>query len=204
MNVGVWNILDLIEDYGDEFVGALISDFSTVIERDGQKKPLNPDIEVFLKKNAVQFAKEKKSITYIVGDKDDGSLLGYFTLTHKAIEIPADGLSKSTVRTIEKYSRINPGSNSYTISAFLIAQFGKNYAVDGGKRITGNELMALCAKELSEIRYRIGGSFEYLDCEADASLIRFYQDQQNFRLFGERISENDGKRYLQYMKFLKS
>ena len=144
MNVGVWNILDLIEDYGDEFVGALISDFSTVIERDGQKKPLNPDIEVFLKKNAVQFAKEKKSITYIVGDKDDGSLLGYFTLTHKAIEIPADGLSKSTVRTIEKYSRINPGSNSYTISAFLIAQFGKNYAVDGGKRITGNELMASC------------------------------------------------------------
>ena len=113
MNVGVWNILDLIEDYGDEFVGALISDFSTVIERDGQKKPLNPDIEVFLKKNAVQFAKEKKSITYIVGDKDDGSLLGYFTLTHKAIEIPADGLSKSTVHTIEKYSRINPGSNSW-------------------------------------------------------------------------------------------
>ncbi len=51
---------------------------------------------------------------------------------------------------------------------------------------------------------RIGGSVEYLDCEADASLIRFYQDQQNFRLFGERISENDGKRYLQYMKFLKS
>ena len=204
MNIGVWNILDLVEDFGDVSVSALISDFSTDIERDGRQTTLNPDIEVFLKKNAVQFAKEKKSITYIVGDKDDGSLLGYFTLAHKAIEIPADGLSRSTLRTIEKHSRRNKETNSFTVSAFLIAQFGKNYAVDHGKRISGNELMALCVKELSEIRHRIGGSIEYLDCEADASLIRFYQDQQHFRLFGERISDNDGKRYLQYMKFLKS
>lgn len=90
------------------------------------------------------------------------------------------------------------------VSAFLLAQFGKNYGIDEEKQISGNKLMELCVKELSEIRYRIGGSLEYLDCEADASLIRFYQDQQNFNLFGERISENDGKRYLQYMKFLKS
>ena len=47
MNVGVWNILDLVEDYGDDFVNALISDFSTDVERDGQQKTLNPDIEVF-------------------------------------------------------------------------------------------------------------------------------------------------------------
>ena len=42
----------------------------------------------------------------------------------------------------------------------------------------------------------------YLDCEANAGLIYFYKKKQNFRLFGERISEKDGKRYLQYMKFL--
>ena len=204
MNIGVWNILDLIEAFGEEHVQAFISDFSTGIEKAGERKTLNPDIEVFLKNNAIQFAKEKKSVTYIVGDKDDGAFLGYFTLTHKPIEIPADGLSKSTIRKIEKHSQLNEMTNAYTVSAFLIAQFGKNYNVDGGHRISGNELMALCVKELSEIRYRIGGNIEYLDCEADANLIRFYQDQQQFSLFGERISNNDGKRYLQYMKFLKS
>ena len=41
---------------------------------------------------------------------------------------------------------------------------------------------------------------EYLDCEADAKLINFYEGE-DFRLFGERISEKDGKRNLQYMKF---
>ena len=35
--------------------------------------------------------------------------------------------------------------------------------------------MDLCSRELSEIRYRIGGNVVYLDCEPDANLIRFYQ-----------------------------
>ena len=36
-----------------------------------------------IKVNAIQFALEKKSITYIVGDEEDGAVLGYFTITHK-------------------------------------------------------------------------------------------------------------------------
>ena len=204
MNFVVWNLLDFINRYGEDHVNSFIATFSTRIGTGENSKHLNPEIDKFLLKNAIQFSKERKSITYLVGDKDDGSLLGYFTLTHKAIDIPALGLSNSMIRKIEKHSRLNPATNTYAISAFLIAQFGKNYAVDQGARISGDELMALCVKELSEIRYRIGGNVEYLGCEADARLIRFYQERHNFTLFGERISENDGKRYLQYMKFLKS
>ncbi len=63
MNIGVWNILDLVDDYGEEYVNAFISDFTTGIKKEGKTKNLNPDIEVFLRKDAVQFAKEKKSIT---------------------------------------------------------------------------------------------------------------------------------------------
>ncbi len=91
---------------------------------------------------------------------------------------------------------------TYSVSAFLIAQFGKNYSVENGKRITGDQLMKLCLKELSEIRYRVGGGLVYLDCEADVCLIDFYQNKQNFRLFGERNSEKDNKRYLQYIKYI--
>ena len=198
MNAVALNILDVIECSGSDAVQTIISGFSTR----KLEQTLNPDIEEFLKKNAIQFAKEKKSVTYLVTDEDDGALLGYFTLAHKAIEIPTAGLSNTVIKKIEKYAQLNEELGVYTVSAFLIAQFGKNYAVDDGKRITGNELMRLCNKELFDVQHRVGGGLEYLDCEADAKLIDFYQDQQHFRLFGERISTKDGKRYLQYMKFI--
>ena len=105
------------------------------------------------------------------------------------------------IRKLEKHAKLNETTNCYSIAAFLIAQFGKNYGIDQGKRISGSELIKICEKELSEIRYRIGGNVVYLDCEADAKLLNFYE-KEGFRLFGERISEKDGKRYLQYMKFL--
>ena len=40
MNIGVWNVLDLVEEYGDELVNALISDFTTDIEKKGCQKTL--------------------------------------------------------------------------------------------------------------------------------------------------------------------
>ena len=203
MSVAVWNILDIDEEAGEEGVNALISDFTTKrMNEEGIPEALNPDIEEFLKHNALQFAREKKSITYLVCDEDDGSLLGYFTITHKAVEVPPDGLSKTYIRKVERYAQLHKALHSYIVSGFLIAQFGKNYGVDGGNRISGSELMRFCNKELFELQHRLGGGLVYLDCEAHAGLIDFYEKKQNFRLFGERISDNDRKRYLQYMKFL--
>lgn len=201
MSVIVYNILDLVANQGEDNVLSLVSGFSTKSQRDGEEKTLNPDIEHFLKVNAIQFAKEKKSITYLVCDEDDGSILGYFTIAHKAIEVPPAGLSKSSRKKIDRFAQYDEQLDAYIVSAFLIAQFGKNYQVDNGKRITGDELMSLATDELCEIQHRVGGGIKYLDCEADAKLIRFYQDKQNFHLFGERISQKDGKRYLQFLKF---
>ena len=64
MTIGVWNILDLVDNFGDDYVYELISDFSTKFEKDGQILDLNSDIELFLKKNSVQFASvcERKEI----------------------------------------------------------------------------------------------------------------------------------------------
>lgn len=193
------NILDMIENSGLEMTNAVISGFSTQKTKDSE--PLNPDIENFLKKNAIQFSREKKSITYLVMDEDNGFLLGFFSLAHKPIEIPPVGMSKTKIRTIEKYARLHKILNAYDVSAFLIAQFGKNYAVAEDKRISGNDLMQIVNCELAEIQHRIGGGVKYLDCEADAKLIHFYQKEQGFTLYGERLSETDGKRYLQYLKF---
>jgi len=195
----VINILDLVEEIGIEATDAILADFSTCPS--GSEKSLNEDIEVFLKKNSIQFAREKKSVTYLVVDEDDGSLLGYFTIAHKAIEVPASGFSKTKIRTQERYAQLHKEINAYLVSVFLIAQFGKNYGVDDGKRITGDELMKMVSRELCDIQRRVGGGLKYLDCEADVKLMDFYQNKQKFQLCGERISEKDGKRYLQYLKF---
>lgn len=195
----VWNILDLLKKYGDEAVSEFVSDFSCEKMMDGELRNLNPDIEHFIKVNAIQFARQKKSVTYIVGDSDDGAILGYFTIAHKSVNISAAGLSKTTLKKMSRYAEFNEQTNSYPVSGFLIAQFGKNYAVEGGKRITGKELMDLTQTELLELQHRAGGGNEYLDCLCDAQLINFYESE-GFQLFGERTSR-DGKNYLQYMKF---
>lgn len=201
MTVNSWNILDLISSVGEETVNMMLEAFSCVKSVEGEDVNLNPDIERFLKENAIQFAKEKKSITYLVADEEAGEILGYFTLAHKAVVITAEGFSKTMKKRISRYAVLNEESNTFTVSGFLIAQLGKNYAVEGGNLIKGTELMHLAQNELLELQHRAGGGLVYLDCEADARLIRFYENE-GFRLFGERISQNDGKRYLQYMKFI--
>lgn len=61
--------------------------------------------------------------------------------------------------------------------------------------------MAAAMDQLQEAQDMVDGTIVYLDCEADANLIRFYEGQ-HFTLFGERISEKDRKRYLQYFTFV--
>lgn len=193
----------MLADNQEQIVCEYVDTFSCVRkDSDGNAVSLNPDIERFLKRDAVQFAKIKTAVTYLVFDLDDGALLGYFTLAHKPLTIPAQGLSRKIKDKIKRFSSIDENGGAYLVSAFLLAQFGKNYAVDNGERLKGDRLMSVVFDYLTDAQNMVGGTIVYLDCEADAKLIRFYQDQQNFTLFGERISDSDGKRYLQYLKFI--
>lgn len=99
-------------------------------------------------------------------------------------------------------ARRDDETDTYTISAFLLAQFGKNYSVDDGKRIRGSELMDCAMDVLIDIQHRIGGSVVYLDAEDRPKLISFYEKKVGFKRFGERYSDGDGVRYLQYMRLL--
>lgn len=117
-----------MEEVGLQATEKVIADFST--RRVSENTSLNPDIEIFLKKNAIQFAREKKSVTNLVCDEGDGSLLGYFTIAHKAMKYQNYGLSNTTIRKIERYARLQKEIGAYIVSVFLIAQFGKNYSVD--------------------------------------------------------------------------
>ena len=201
MNLSISSVRSMLATDQEELVKAYISTYSSTVEQeDGTVKSLNPDIERFLNEDAIQFAKMKTAVTYLALDREDGALLGYFALAHKPLEIPADGLTRKLKDKIRRFSTLDEATNTYTVSAFLIGQFGKNYAVEKGGRISGADLMTAAIEQLQEAQEKIGGTIVYLDCEADAKLIRFYESQ-NFTLFGERISA-DGKRYLQYLRFV--
>ena len=85
-------------------------------------------------------------------------------------------------------------------SAFLLAQFGKNYGVDDGIRISGSELMQLATDILVHIQHQIGGGIVYLDCEDKPELVSFYTEQ-NFKRFDDRFSSEDDQKYIQFMRF---
>ncbi|MCC8045087.1 MAG: GNAT family acetyltransferase [Clostridiales bacterium] len=190
------NIQDMLMAIGEEAVITILSDFSC---------PLNKGVEKFVQKEAIDFARRKLSVTYLVlkKDKDNRSVLaGIFSLTHKAVIVGSDSMSKTTKRKLNRFASFNSESGKYNVSAFLIAQFGKNYGIDQSLSIRGSELMKLTMDVLEDAQYRIGGGIIYLDCEDVDKVLNFYQNEYNrFVLFGDRVSQVDGKRYLQMIKF---
>lgn len=191
-NFQIMNILDVLEYDGEEKLKERLSVFSC---------PLNAEIDYFLKVNALNFAKRKLSITYLVFDENDGQIAGYFTLAHKAIEIKNDHISNTVRRKISSHARLDSDTNSFTASAFLLAQIGKNYGVDNGKRMTGEELIGYAEDVMADIQHRIGGGIIYLDCEDKQILKDFYINRSHYKIFGERFSASDNVRYLQMIRF---
>ena len=191
MNKQVNNILDELELRGEEALKKKLSSFSC---------PINPKIENFLRNRSIDFARRKISITYTVNDLDDGQILGFFALTHKAILIPSAGLSSTSRKKLERFARLDRATGEYMASAFLIAQLGKNYGVDDGRRITGSDLMRTANDILVNIQHQIGGGVIYLDSEDIDTLKQFYSSMK-FQQFGDRFSEEEAQKYIQYMRF---
>ena len=194
MSLAIENIIDIMDYEGEEELELILSEFIC------QK---NDEIQTFLKDKAIEFAKKKLSITYLVNDSETGDLLGYFTLAHKVLEVPALGLSNTVRRKMSRYSTLDNRNESYMVSAFLLAQFGKNYSVDEERRVSGAELMDCVDEVLKRIQHQIGGAIVYLDCEDEEKLITFYSDVAGYKQISERISERDQTKYLQFYKFIK-
>ena len=192
MSPVVFNILDLIDLGGSDVIEHKLATFSS---------PKNPEIEDFIHNKAINFATGKLSITYLVNDDDTGNILGYFTLTHKSIIINGDNLSATSRKKLARYSpRMDASTGNYMASSFLLAQFGKNYALDEADRIDGADLMKLATDVLVNIQRQIGGGIVYLDCEDKPQLTSFYKGQ-NFKEFDDRFSPEDNQKYVQFMRF---
>lgn len=190
----VIHILDLLRTIGEDSTISFLSRFSC---------PQNSEIEDFIHYKAIDFARRKLSMTHLVVDNSNGKFVGYFTLAHKPILVKSDALSKTAIKNISRFAKYDDKVNAYVLSAFLIAQIGKNYSIDVSERISGNVLMNLAYNTLFDVQHQIGGGVAFLECEDIQKLLDFYTREPNlFRVFGERLSENDGMKYIQLLRFI--
>ncbi len=160
----------------DESLKELLSEFSC------QK---NPEVEHFLLHNAIEFTKKDQSVTYLVFNKEDASLVGYYSLALKPFSIRTSVLSKTSAKKLSRGSVHDKDSESYTAAAYLIAQLGKNYALPKSKQISGINLLRFALKTIVNLKYSIGGVIEFLECEDNEFLLNFYKEN-HFKPFETR------------------
>lgn len=185
-------IPEFIELTNEESVRQMLSEFSC---------EKNKEIEDFVRNKALDFSKRKITITHLLLD-EESNLSAIYALTHKAISINGNLLSQSIIKKLRKYALPEPNSNNFLVSAFLIAQFGKNSSNFVKNQKIGNEIMQSVFEFIKNIQNQIGGRIIYLECEDRKELINFYtNDKNNFSIFGERFSE-DGILYKQLLKIL--
>ena len=170
-------------ELGEDELLQILSEFSC---------PMNPDVERFLKHSSIEFTKKNQSVTYLVFSVADGKLLGYFTLALKPLTVRGETVSNTVKRKLLRISELDKKSDTYTMSAYLIAQLGKNYSEDDGKMITGAELLELAWDKIKATQYMFGGMVTFLEAENEEKLLSFYRENR-FSQFDTRqtISDTD-------------
>lgn len=166
---------------GEERLIQILSDFSC---------PKNPDVERFLKQNSIEFTKKNQSVTYLVFSTEDFKLLGYFTIALKPLTVRGETVSNTTKKKLLRVSELDKKSDTYTMSAYLIAQLGKNYKDGRNSKITGKDLVELAWIVIEEMQYMGGGMVTFLEAENEEKLLSFYRGNR-FSQFDTRQTASD-------------
>lgn len=91
INIREYLALGTDEEVGEPALVRMLSDFSC---------PKNPDVEYFLKKNAIEFTKKNQSVTYLVFSNDEGELIGYFSIALKPLTVRGETVSNTVKRKL--------------------------------------------------------------------------------------------------------
>ena len=193
VNIREYLALGNDEEAGEPALVELLSGFSS---------PKNKDVERFLKKSAIEFTKKNQSVTYLVVSAEDVRLLGYFTLALKPLTVRGETVSNTMKRKLLRISELDEKSDTYTMSAYLIAQLGKNFSESGGTEITGAELLKLAWDKIKEIQYLGGGVVTFLEAENEEKLLSFYRDNR-FSQFDTRQTASDTDESLELVQLLR-
>lgn len=180
-DITVFNIREYLsgkndKDLGEEALRGILSEFSC---------EKNSDVERFLKQQSIEFTKKNQSVTYLVFSNEDAALVGYFTLAIKSISVDASGFSNTMKRKIARVSELDETNGTYTLSAYLVAQLGKNFANGLNEKVTGEQLLQAAFDTIKELQYMAGGMVIFLEAENEEKLIEFYE-KKGFKRFSTK------------------
>ena len=193
--LSVWRIDKFAKTVGEAVLSSTLSSFAV---------PLNSEVEDFIRKKALQATKLKSSISYLVIDEDLADVVGYFTLLVKPFTIQAASLSSKNRRLIARFAEENTEAGDYTASVYLIAQIGKNYAIDEPLQISGGDLLNMALDKLRAAQDLVGGKLVLVEREADrAKLLEFY-NANGFKSWNGRYDKKDQVQYDQMIRVLES
>ena len=193
VNIREYLALGNDEEVGEPALVELLSGFSS---------PKNKDVERFLKKSAIEFTKKNQSVTYLVVSAEDVRLLGYFTLALKPLTVRGETVSNTVKKKLLRVSEWDEKSDTYTMSAYLIAQLGKNFTNGADQKITGEELLALAWDKIKEIQYLGGGVVTFLEAENEEKLLSFYRNNR-FSQFDTRQTASDAEESHELVQLLR-
>ena len=195
-NFTIFKIREYLQDngIGEADLNQLLSDFSC---------PLNLDVERFLKQSAIEFTKKNQSVTYLVFS-DDAALVGYFSIAIKPIAVNANNFSNTMKRKIARVSEWNEETRTFELSAYLIAQLGKNFTEDVNLKITGQQLLEVAMTKVHELQYLAGGMVVFLETENNEKLLDFYNAVNGFKAFETREAVSSEKERHTLIQMLKT
>ena len=147
--------------------------------------PLNPEVERFLKEQAIDFAKKHQAVTYLVVSQEDNVILGYFAITIKPLVVNGEPFSNTVKRKFTRFSEINKDDQTYNMAAYLIAQLGKNFSEDAVGRITGTKLLEAAISQVQAIQYQAGGMVSFVEAENKEKVLNFYTNY-GYKRFASR------------------
>ena len=172
---------------GEDKLVQLLSEFSC---------PLNPDVERFLKQQAIDFAKKHQAVTYLLLSLEDAELLGYFSITIKPLIVKAEPFSNTAKRKLARFSEIDKSEQTYNLAAYLIAQLGKNF------NDTGQELLEAAIRQTQILQYQVGGMVAFVEAENKEKLLYFYENY-GFKRFDTRQTVSSGTESHELVQLLK-
>lgn len=160
----------------------------------------NSDVEKFLKERSIEFTKKHQSVTHLVVSSKTGDLVGYFTLTIKPIKIAMSKFTSSFNRKISRVAELDEENNMYSLSAYLIAQLGKNFNNQSKDTISGEQLLNLAIDTIKDCQFTVGGMVVFLEAERNEKLLKFYADN-GFNQFDTRQTSTNHE-LVQLLKIL--
>ena len=194
-NLTVWRIDKLAKKVGDRVLSSTLAQFSI---------PLNKEVEDFIRNKALQATKLKSSITYVLVDEDIAEVIGYFTLLVKPFTIPASRLSSTNRRLISRFSEVNEETGNYAASVFLLAQIGKNHAIQRQYQVSGRDLLEVALDKLRAAQDLIGGKLVLIERESERMKLHDFYKANGFKSWNSRYDKNDNVQYDQMIRVIES